>query len=89
MKSILITLLLLISSIGFSQSDPTTVYLGQDENNYPIYENIRPFYSTSAKIALSIFSSAFTSITTYLIVENRKAKKKKRSQPYLQENVTI
>ena len=82
-------LLFFLPFTALSQSDPTTVYLGQDENNYAIYENIRPFYTTSSKIALGIFGSLVTGISTYMIVERRKEKKRKQQQPYLQENVEI
>jgi hypothetical protein len=81
--------IILFPVLTFAQSHPTTLYLGQDENNYPIYQNIRPFYSPSAKIAVGIFSGMVTGISTYMIVKRQKEKRYRRRYPLLQKNVTI
>ena len=81
--------IILFPVLTFAQSSPTSVYLGQDENNQAIYQNIRPFYSPSAKIAVGIFSGMVTGITTYIVVKRQKEKRYRRRYPLLQKNVTV
>jgi hypothetical protein len=80
-------IIILFPNALYGQSDPTTIYLGQDENNYAIYENIRPFYTTSAKVAVGIFSGMVIGISTYIIVKRQKENRYRRRWPLLQKNV--
>jgi len=87
MKKIIIGFVL-CSSFSFGQSSPNTIYLGQDENNYPIYKNIRPFSSLGSKFALGITVGGITAIITKIIVD-RKREDEQRIETFEQEGVYI
>ncbi len=64
-------------------------YLGQDENNYPIYKTTHPFESLGAKLAFSAFGAFVTGVTIKMVRDRRKEDKEREEQPLIQKNVEI
>ena len=94
MKKLVLLILLFVSGVSYSQawensSSNNTVYLGQDENNYPIYKTVNPFVSLGSKIAASVFGVFASGLTTKIIHDRRKERKRKEQEPLLQKNVEI
>ena len=98
MKKLVLLILLFVSGVSYSQawensSSNNTVYLGQDENNYPIYKNVRPFESLGSKIAMTTLVSGISAFFTYMIIDRRKERKaqelEQEQHPLIQENVEI
>lgn len=102
MKKLALFIGLAIASLSYGQAGVPSenmgsnnqVYMGQDENGYPIYKNIRPFESIGSKIAMSVFGIFGTAITIK-IVRDRKAdikqeeEEEKAKNRYQQKNVDI
>jgi hypothetical protein len=64
-------------------------YVGVDENGYAIYKNTHFFRSVSAKIGATIVGVFGSAIVTHIVVDKRKKKKQRETQPLLQENVEV
>lgn len=86
MKKLILLVGLAVSMNAFSQN---TVYLGQDENNYPIYKDVKPYSNTSARIGISIVTSGISAFIIHVFVDRKKEKEKAEKEPFKQENVEI
>jgi hypothetical protein len=86
MKKLILLVGLVVSVNAFSQS---SVYLGQDENNYPIYKNVKPFSNLSARIGISVVTSGISAFIIHVFVDRKKEKEQAEKEPLLQENVEI
>lgn len=102
MKKLALFIGLAVASVSYGQAgvpwensgSNNQVYLGQDENNFPIYKNINHFESLGSKIAISLFG-AFASAVTIKIVRDRKEEnelkeaEEKAKNRFKQENVEM
>lgn len=88
MKKLVLLLGVVVSLNAFGQTSGNTVYMGQDENNYPIYKNIRPFSSSSAKAGITIALSGVSAFIIYIFTD-RKKEDIKVEETFEQENVEI
>ena len=73
-----------MNAFGQMSADGTVEYIGQDENNYPIYRTTRPFESLGAKLAVSAFGAFVTGVTIKIVRDRRKEDKEKEEQPLMQ-----
>lgn len=98
MKKLVLLVALSLSGLSYGQAwensgSNNSVYVGQDENNYPIYKNVRPFESLGSKIAMTTLVSGISAFITYIIVDRRKERKaqelEQEQHPLIQENVEI
>jgi len=98
MKKLVLLVALSLSGLSYGQAwensgSNNSVYVGQDENNYPIYKNVRPFESLDSKIAITTLVSGIGAFITYIIVDRRKERKaqelEQEQHPLIQENVEI
>ena len=102
MKKLFLFIGLAVASLSYGQAGVPTenmgsnnqVYMGQDENGYPIYKNIRPFESIGSKIAISVFGIFGTAITVKIVRDRKEAKKQEEAEEkaknrFLQENVEM
>ena len=94
MKKLVLLFALSLTGLSYGQAwensgADNTVYVGQDENNYPIYKTIRPFESLGAKLAVSAFGAFVTGVTIKIERDRRKEDKEKEEQPLIQKNVEI
>ena len=102
MKKLFLFIGLAVASISYGQAGVPSenmgsnnqVFMGYDEQGYPIYKNIRPFESIGSKIAMSVFGIFGTAITIK-IVRDRKEENKQREEEekaknrFMQEDVEI
>jgi hypothetical protein len=94
MKKLVLLVALSLSGLSYGQAwenagSNNQVYLGQDENNYPIYKNINHFESLGAKLAVSAFGAFVTGVTIKIIRDRRKEDEQREKEPLIQENVEI
>jgi hypothetical protein len=94
MKKLVLLFALSLTGLSYGQAwensgADNTVYVGQDENNYPIYKTIRPFESLGAKLAVSAFGAFVTGVTIKIVRDRRKEDKEREEQPLIQKNVEI
>jgi hypothetical protein len=98
MKKLVLLVALSLSGLSYGQAwensgSNNSVYVGQDENNYPIYKNVRPFESLGSKIAMTTLVSGISAFFTYMIIDRRKERKaqelEQEQHPLIQENVEI
>ena len=94
MKKLVLLFALSLTGLSYGQAwensgADNTVYVGQDENNYPIYKTIRPFESLGAKLAVSAFGAFVTGVTIKIVRDRRKEDERREKEPLIQENVEI
>lgn len=98
MKKLVLLVALSLSGLSYGQAwedagADNIVYVGQDENNQPIYRNVRPFESLGAKIGISVAVSGIGAFITHIIVDRRKERKEQEREqeqhPLIRENVEI
>ena len=90
MKKLVLFIVLFVSGISYGQSSENSgannqVYMGQDENGYPIYKNINHFESLGSKIAVSVFGVFVSGVTTLMIHDKREAKKEEEKEAKKEE----
>ncbi len=94
MKKLVLLVALSLSGLLYGQAwensgSNNSVYVGQDENNYPIYKNVRPFESLGAKLAVSAFGAFVTGVTIKIVRDRRKEDEEREKEPLVQKNVEI
>jgi hypothetical protein len=94
MKKLVLLVGLVVSMNAFGQAwedagANNSVYIRQDENNYPIYKNVNPFESLGAKLAVSAFGAFVTGVTIKIVRDRRKEDERREKEPLIQENVEI
>ena len=88
MKKLVLLIALVVSGISYGQAGVPSenmgsnnqVYMGQDENGYPIYKNIKPFESIGSKIAVSVFGVFVSGVTTLIIHDKREDKREEEKK---------
>lgn len=88
MKKLVLLLGIAVSLNAFGQSSGNTVYLGQDENNAPIYKDVKPFSNLSARIGISVAVSGITAFIIYVFTDKKK-EEVEVEETFEQENVEI
>jgi hypothetical protein len=88
MKKLVLLLGIAVSLNAFGQSSGNIVYMGQDENNAPIYKNVKPFSSFSAKAGITIAVSGITAFIIYVFTDKKK-EEVEVEETFEQENVEI
>jgi len=91
MKKLVLLLGLVVSMNAFGQmsADGTVEYIGQDENNYPIYKTHKPYANTSARIGISVVTTGISAIIVHIFVDRKKEKEQAEKEPLIQKNVEI
>lgn len=102
MKKLLLFIGLAVASASYGQAGIPSedaganniVYMGQDENGYPIYKNVRPFESIGSKIAISLFSVFGTALTIKIVRDRKeenelKEAEEKAKNRFMQKDVEI
>lgn len=85
MKKLVLLIALVVSGISYGQASEDAgmnniEYLGQDENNYPIYKNTNHFESLGSKIAVSVFGVFVSGVTTLIIHDKREDKREEENK---------
>lgn len=102
MKKLALFIGLAVASLSYGQAGVPSedmgmnniIYMGQDENGYPIYKNTNLFESIGSKIAVSLFGVFGTALTIKIVRDRKEENKLKEAEEkannrYKQENVEM
>ena len=102
MKKLVLFIALVVSGISYGQAGVPSenkgsnnqVFMGYDEQGYPIYKNVNHFESIGSKIAVSLFTIFGTALTIKIVRDRKredeqKEEEEKAKNRYMQKNVEI